>query len=128
MKPDKTLNSGLQYGRALVNSGLSGLRNGRDSHLHGQPLSDALTESARGALGLAILGTCAALVGSYFSGRRARSIRVVGYGAVGSAIGFVVGFTWKTRELTASMGRSALKEMGAVRDERWLATHPIDYA
>jgi hypothetical protein len=128
MKPDKTLRSRVQYGRALVNSGLSGLRSGRDSHLHGQPLSDVLTESARGALGLAVIGTCVAVVGSYFTGQRARSLRAVGYGAVGSAIGFVIGFTWKTRELSASMGRSALKEMGVVRDEHWLESHPIDYA
>ena len=72
MKPDGKMKSRLQYGRALVNSGISGLRNGRDSHLHGQPLSEALTDSARGALGLAAIGTCAALIGSCFSGRRNR--------------------------------------------------------
>jgi hypothetical protein len=43
-------------------------------------------------------------------------------------IGLVVGLAWKTRELTASMGRSALKEMNAVRDQHWLENHPIDYA
>jgi hypothetical protein len=128
MKPEDRMKSGLQYGRALVNSGLSGLRNGRDSHLHGQPLSDILTGSARGALGLAAIGTCAALLGSCVSGRRNRSAKAVGFGVVGSVIGLAVGLAWKTRELTASMGRCALKEMGAVRDEHWLQTHPIDYA
>jgi len=128
MKPDGKVKSGLQYGRALVNSGMSGLRTGRDSHLHGQPLSEALTGSARGALGLAAIGTCAALVGSCFAGRRNRNAKAIGYGVAGSAIGFILGLTWKTRELTASMGRSALKEMGTVRDEHWLRTHPIDYA
>jgi hypothetical protein len=43
-------------------------------------------------------------------------------------IGLIVGLAWKTRELTASMGRSALKEMGTVRDQHWLQNHPIDYA
>ncbi len=128
MNPNNKVKGRLQYGRALVNSGLSGLRNGRQSHLHGQPLCEALTESARGALGLAAIGTCAALIGSCFSGRRNRSAKAVGYGVAGSAIGFIIGLTWKTRELTASMGRSALKEMGTVRDEHWLSTHPIDYA
>jgi len=128
MKPDDKMKNGLQYGRALVHSGLSGLRNGRDSHLHGQPLCEVLTGSARGALGLAAIGTCAALLGSCVSGRRTRSVKAVGFGVVGSVIGLAVGLAWKTRELTASMGRSALKEMGAVRDERWLQTHPIDYA
>ena len=125
MKPDGRVKSRLQYGRELVNSGLSGLRSGRESHLQGQPLSEALTDSARGALGLAAIGTCAALVGSYFSGRRNRSAKAVGYGVAGSAIGFILGLTWKTRELTACMGRSALKEMGTVRDQHWLQ-HPSD--
>ena len=128
MKPDGKMKSRLQYGRALVNSGISGLRNGRDSHLRGQPLCDALTGSARGALGLAAIGTCAALIGSCFSGRRNRSAKAVGYGVAGSAIGFLLGLSWKTRDLTACMGRSALKEMGTVRDQHWLQTHPIDYA
>ncbi len=128
MKPNEQVKSRLEYGRELVNSGLTGLRNGRDSHLQGQPLSEVLTTSSRGALGLAAIGTCAALIGSCFSGRRNRSAKAVGFGVAGSAIGFIIGLTWKTRELTACMGRSALKEMGTVRDEHWLRSHPIDYA
>ncbi len=127
MNRDGKVKSRLRYSRALVNSGLSGLRNGRDSHLQGQPLSGALTESARGAIGLAAIGTCAAIVGSCFAPRDKRA-KAVGYGVVGTVIGLVVGLAWKTRELTASMGRSALKEMGTVRDEHWLQRHPIDYA
>ena len=118
---------GLQYGRAIVNSGLSGLRNGRDSHLHGQPLSCVLSESTRGAVGLAVIGTCAALVGSCLSPRHRRA-KAVGYGVAGSLIGLVVGLAWKTRELTGSMVHAAAKNMGTVRDEHWLERHPIDYA
>ena len=128
MRPSEKVKSRVQYGRALVNSGLSGLRTGRDSHLNGQPLSDALGKSARGALGLAAIGTCAALVGSCFSGRTHRRAKAVGFGVIGSVIGLTVGLAWKTRELTASMGRCALKEMGTARDEHWLQNHPIDYA
>ena len=127
MEPDGKIRGELQYGRELLNSGLSGLRRGRDSHLNGQPLSGVLSESARGAIGLAAIGTCAALFGSCFS-RRDRRAKAVGYGVAGSVIGLIVGLTWKTRELTACMGRSALKEMGTVRDQRWLQHHPIDYA
>jgi hypothetical protein len=128
MRPSEKVKSGVQYGRTLVNSGLTGLRNGRDSHLHGQPLSNNLTQSARGALGLAAIGTCAALMGSCFSGRTHRKAKAVGFGVMGSVIGLAVGLAWKTRELTASMGRSALKEMGVARDEHWLQKNPIDYA
>jgi len=127
MTGEDKVKNGLHYGRTLVHSGLAGLRNGRDFHLHGQPLSGVLSESARGALGLAVIGTCAALIGSCFS-RRERKTRAVGYGVAGSLIGLLVGLAWTTRELTASMGRSALKEIGTARDEHWLQTHPIDYA
>ena len=127
MEPEGKVRSRLQYGRALVNSGLSGLRTGRRTHLQRQPLHGVLTQSARGAIGLAAIGTCAALMGSCFS-RRDRRAKAVGYGVAGSVIGLVVGLAWKTRELTACMGRSALKEMGQVRDQHWLQTHPIDYA
>jgi hypothetical protein len=115
MQPEGKMRNRLQYGRALVNSGLSGLRNGRVAHLQRQPLYGVLNESARGALGLAAIGTCAALLGSCVAARRSRSAKAVGYGVAGSIIGLAVGLAWKTRELTASMGRSALKEMSNVR-------------
>ena len=127
MEPDGKIRGGLQYGRELVHSGLSGLRSGRDSHLQGRPLRGTLSESARGAIGLAAIGTCAALFGSCFA-HRDRRAKAVGYGVAGSVIGLIVGLAWKTRELTASMGRSAMKEMGTVRDQHWLQNHPIDYA
>jgi hypothetical protein len=127
MEPEGKIRSRLQYGRALVNSGLSGLHNGRVAHFQGQPLHGVLSESARGAIGLAAIATCAALIGSCFS-RRERRAKAVGYGVAGSVIGLAVGLAWKTRELTSCMGRSALKEMGTVRDEHWLHNHPIDYA
>jgi hypothetical protein len=127
MEPEGKTGSRLEYGRALMNSGLSGLRSGRVAHLQGQPLHGVLSESARGALGLAVIGTCAALVGSCVAGRR-RGAKAVGYGVAGSMIGLAVALAWKTRELTASMGRSALKEMSTVRDQHWLQKHPIDYA
>ena len=74
-------------------------------------------------MSVAAIGACAGLLRF-----RRRSIsRTVAYGVAGSAIGFVAGFTWKTRDLTASMARSALKEMGAVRDEHWIEKHPVNY-
>jgi len=128
MEPEGKIRRRLHYGRELFNSGLSGLRNGRVAHLQRQPLYGVLSESARGALGLAAIGACAALAGSCLSGRRDRSAKAVGYGVAGGLVGMLLALGWKTRELTACMGRSALKEMGAVRDQRWLENHPIDYA
>jgi hypothetical protein len=128
MKPDAPSHTYLRYGRTLVKSGVSGMRSGRESHLHGQPLSEVLTQSARASLSLATIGALVGLLRLCVSGRRSRIPKTIAWSAVGGAIGFCTGFAWKTRELTASMGRGSLKQMGAVRDEHWLERHPIDYA
>jgi hypothetical protein len=128
VKVEESLKSNLCYGRALVKSGVTGLSHGREAHLQGQPLSEALAQSARASLGLATLGACAGLLRYYLPARRGRVARTVACGIVGSAIGFVAGFAWKTRDLTESMAHSALKQINVVRDEHWLDRHPIDYA
>ncbi len=124
---EESLKADLHYARALAHSGMSGLRRGRDSQLEGQCLSAVLARSALASLGLAAIGACAGLFSFRRFDRRSLS-RTVAFGMAGGTIGFAAGFTWKTRSLTSSMARSALKEMGTVRDERWIAKHPIDYA
>ena len=128
MKPQVLLKSNLRYGRALVKSGVSGLSSGREAHLQGQPLSSALSQSARASLGMAAVGACLGLLRYYLPARKARAAQSVACGVVGSAIGFVAGFAWTTRDLTESMANSAFKQMNVVRDEHWLDRHPIDYA
>ena len=104
MKPDGSSTAYLRYGRTLVKSGVSGLRSGRESHLHGQPLSAILTQSARASLSLATIGACAGVLRFYANGRRDRVPKTIAWSMLGSAIGFCAGFAWKTRELTGSMG------------------------
>jgi hypothetical protein len=128
MEPDGALESYLRYGRSLANSGAVGMRRGRETYLNGRPLGVVLNQKARASLGLAAIGACAGLLQCLVSGRRRRVPESIALGAVGSAIGFFAGFTWKTRDLTASMVHAAAKNMGAVRDEHWLDRHPIDYA
>jgi hypothetical protein len=128
MKARQSVRSNLRYGRQLVKSGVSGLSQGRDAHLNGRPVSEVLGQSLRASLGLATLGACAGLLRYCLPARRGRVSKTVAYGIAGSAIGFAAGFAWKTRDLTECMGRSAVKQMGVVRDQRWLDRHPIDYA
>jgi len=128
MRAEHSIESQIRYGRELVRSGVAGLSTGRDAHLNGRPLSDVLGESARASLGLATLGACAGLLRYYLPARRARVAKTIACGLIGGAFGFLAGFGWKTRELAESMTRSAAKQMNAVRDEHWLADHPIDYA
>jgi hypothetical protein len=128
MNPEQSLRSNLRYGRELLRSGVSGLSSGRDARLNGQPLSGALAQSARASLGLATLGAITGLLRYYLPARRGRIAKTVACGIVGSAIGFVAGFAWKTRDLTEGMAHSAAKQIGVVRDQHWLERHPIDYA
>ncbi len=128
MESERAHDSYLHYGRSLANSGAAGMRRGRDAYLNGKPLGEVLTQKARASLGLAAIGACAGLLQCLVSVRRRRIPKGIALGVVGSAIGFFAGFTWKTRDLTASMVHAAAKNMGTVRDEHWLARHPIDYA
>jgi hypothetical protein len=54
--------------------------------------------------------------------------RILGFGFLGSLIGFASGVVWESRDLTASVAANALTNIDKVRDERWLQKHPIDYA
>src|SRR5579883_3274757 len=128
MTGQQSLRSNLEYGRQLVKSGVAGLSRGRDEHLQGQPLSEVLVRSARASLALTALGACAGLLRYYLPAGRARLAKTIACSLVGSTIGFAGAFTWKTRALAESMGRSAVQQMSAVRDQHWLDRHPIDYA
>ena len=128
MNTQHSLGSQFRYGRELVRSGVSGLSSGRDAHLNGRPLTEMLSESARASLGLATLGACAGLLRYYLPARRGRLAKTLACGLLGGAFGFLAGFGWKTRDLAESMTHSAAKQMGTVRDQHWLASHPIDYA
>ena len=128
MQTRQSISTNFRYGQQLIRSGVAGLSSGRDAHLNGRALSEVLSESARASLGLATLGACAGLLRYYLPARRGRLVKTIACGLVGGAFGFLAGFGWKTRELTESMSRSAARQMGTVRDQHWLADHPIDYA
>jgi hypothetical protein len=50
------------------------------------------------------------------------------FGLLGWAVGLGLGTAWQSRGLTTAAAKRALKNIGRVRDEHWLETHPIDYA
>jgi len=74
------------------------------------------------------VGACIAMVGS-IPGNRQRSVsKLLTCSLVGGAIGFGLGLAWENRRLTESITNGALRNIGRVRDEHWLESHPIDYA
>jgi hypothetical protein len=119
--------SKVAYGRKLVSAGISGIRNGQRT-LDGEAVSALVSDSARDSLKLAAAGACLGLLPACLAGRRPRFSSTLAFGVLGSALGFLLGFAWKTRTVTASIAQSAAKELHRVGDERWLERHPIDYA
>ncbi len=120
--------SSADYGRRLLDSGIEGARSGQEAFLRGKPLTPFLGESVRSALKPAALGACIGLLSGYPACRKKSVVRSLTYGLLGGAVGLCAGLVWENRRLTASVAGSALRNIGKVRDERWLAKHPIDYA
>ncbi len=120
--------SNADYGRELLHSGIEGARSGKESFLHGESISPFLGDSVRSALKPAAIGACVGIVSSYPAYRSKSIVRALAFGLLGGAIGFAAGIAWESRRLTASAASGALKSIGKVRDEHWLAKHPIDYA
>jgi len=119
--------SNVDYGRKLFDSGLAGARSAEAAFLHGDPIAPFLGESARRSLRPAAIGACLFLLGSCIRHRHSRN-RAIAATCLGGALGFGAGVIWQSRALTRCVTTSALRNMGRVRDERWLQRHPIDYA
>jgi hypothetical protein len=122
--------SNVDYGRRLVDSGIEGARCGQDEFLDGEPLAPFLSESVKGSLVPAAIGACVGALVAYPIFRKKSSAATVtlAYGLLGCAIGLTTGMAWKSRHLSASVAEGAMKNIGKVRDERWLTKHPINYA
>jgi hypothetical protein len=59
--------------------------------------------------------------------RRSRYSMALG-GLVGCAVGLGCGMAWASRGFTGALARGAVRKINIVRDERWLAENPINYA
>lgn len=118
----------VEYGRRVLNSGLEGVRSGREAFLDGRPLTPFFRESFRRSLKPAALGACVGvLTGCPQKGPRSVG-RILASGLFGGLVGFTAGIVWETRFLTASAAGGALGKIDKVRDEHWLERNPIDYA
>ena len=116
------------YGRRLVNSGIDGVREGRDAFLSRTPLERLLSESTRNAIKPAAVAAGIGLLGSCLAQKEKSASKALAFGLLGFAAGFVAAVTWETRHLTASVASGALTNIARVRDERWFEQNPIDYA
>jgi hypothetical protein len=127
MRIPASVKSEFSYSRKLFEAGLNaassvggGARN--------ESLAPELARAARAAwvpaavgVAVGILGVC--LVPKSRSGRGA----LVG-GLLGGIVGFGGGVAWGSRRATSAIARRAARNLGAVRDQRWLEKNPIAYA
>jgi hypothetical protein len=120
--------SSVDYGRKLVDSALEGARTGEGEFLKEEPLAPYLGESARHALGPAVVGACLGLLGGYLGNGRRSTTRALACGFLGGAIGFGAGVLWENRQFTASVASGSWRSIGKTRDEHWFEKNPIDYA
>jgi hypothetical protein len=118
----------VEYGQKLVNAGITGIRTGQDSARGEESLRKIAADAARDSLAFAAIGACVGLLQSQFADKRDRRAKALALGALGSVLGFCVGFGWKTRKVTSSVAHSTARELRRVRDEHWLELNPIDYA
>ncbi len=127
MNYTKSASDKLTYGRKLVNAGISGVRAGR-KEFTSERASVLVTNSAAESLKLALLGTFLGAVSAGMLRRRSQGINAFLFGITGGMVGFLAGFSWKTRTLTSTLAHSAMHEVRQAKDEHWLETNPIDYA
>jgi len=120
--------SEFEYGRKVLNSGLEGARSGREAFLDGKSLTPFLSEIARNALKPASVGACVGMLSGLRGGGHSSIRRILGFGLLGSIIGFASGVAWESRDLASTVATNALRNIGKVSDEHWLEKHPIDYA
>jgi len=120
--------SEVAYGRRMLDSGLVGLRTGRETFLQGSSLNPFVGESVRKALTPAALGALLGVLGSSPANHHKSVSRTLLFGLLGSAIGFGTGVVWQSRHLTASAARGAVRNIHRVRDEHWVEKHPVAYA
>lgn len=122
------IKSGMGYAGDLADTGWKGARDAGSVALKGEPVTRILTRSAQQSWAATLVGaTVGALVGYLVDTKKPSISRVAACAVLGGTVGFGTGLAWETRELSSGMARGAMRNINKARDQRWLATHPIDF-
>jgi hypothetical protein len=114
----------LTYLKQLAGIALDGVVSARreiDSKVLRLPLQSSLWAPAA-------IGGVIGMLGGSMTGNRKPSSRTAVGGLVGTIVGFGAGLAWASAPALRPIVRTSGRRMTAIRDARWLATHPIDYA
>lgn len=120
--------SNAEYGRKLWHSGIEGARSSREQFLSGDTPASCISNSGGNLLKTIALGACIGMLRRYSLSREKSLIKTLTCGLAGGVIGLGAGVVWESRHLTVNVAGGALRNIGRVRDEQWLSSHPIDYA
>jgi hypothetical protein len=129
MRVGSWLNSEMEYGRDLADSGWQGARAAWDSALQNEPVGELLSRSVRNSWAPTVIGAGIGALCALLMQRRkaANPMTTVALGMAGGLFGFAAGVAWETRDLSSEVARGALKNMGTARDSHWLEKHPISF-
>jgi hypothetical protein len=119
--------SNAEYGRKLIRSGIEGVRSARKEFFDEESVAPTLSDSIRNSVAPAVVGACIAVLGAGSASRSKSAGRALLFGLLGGAVGLSAGLAWENRRFTATSVCAALKNIGRVRDERWLIRNPINY-
>ena len=124
METIRALESNLAYAKQLMAAGMDGIGTARreiDGSVFTSPLRPMVWMPA--AIGAAI-----GMFSIGMNRNRKASSRTAMAGLVGTVVGLCAGMAWASRRFVGPAARTAGRRVNAVRDARWLQTHPIDYA
>jgi len=123
------LQSEMEYGRDLADSGWQGARAAWDSAKQTEEIEQVLSRSVRAAWAPTLVGAGVGAFCALLMQRRKSTSPAVALslGVAGGLLGFAAGVAWETREISSEVARGALRQMGTTRDEHWLEKHPINF-
>lgn len=127
MSISEKIKSNIAYGQELLESGIDGAKEARQTMLEASETSDMVTVAAQESWQAAAIGVMAGAIVGVLADDRKPARGVVTGGLLGAVLGFAGSFAWKTRPLTSSMVRGAGKRIGTVRDRHYLSNNPVNY-
>jgi hypothetical protein len=127
MKLPASLKSEFAYSRKLFEAGLNATGAGGDS-ARNKALAPELARAARAAWVPAAVGVAVGALGVCLATKSKSGRGALAGGLLGGIVGFAGGVAWGSREATSVMARRAARNIGEVRDQRWLEKNPVAYA
>ena len=119
-----TLEADLAYVKQLIGAGWAGIASARRQTDSGEFMPPPKTAPWMPTM----LGAALGMLGARLVAKRRHASGVAMGGMVGSIVGFGAAMAWASRVSVGLAARGAIHSVNAVRDERWLAMNPIDYA